>query len=187
MIRVTWEWLGQAPALDVANTITVEAGSDRDLWSLPGRYVSWAAVEAAALGLPADDAAALRDAEDDMRAICTPVRDAIAAHARELGVPRTTIEALNRASSESPAWLELDIDGRSLVTRRAGDAAQQLAALYAQSALELIVDRDAVVRACPAPSCGMLFQPGRTDQRWCSRQCGTRARVTRHLQRARES
>ncbi|MBD0328655.1 MAG: CGNR zinc finger domain-containing protein [Thermoleophilia bacterium] len=36
------------------------------------------------------------------------------------------------------------------------------------------------LRVCPAPSCRMLYRPSRRDQHWCSRQCGTRARVARH-------
>jgi hypothetical protein len=48
MLRVTWEWLGQEPALDLANTVAVVNGVDRDLLAPAGAYDRWAAAEGTA-------------------------------------------------------------------------------------------------------------------------------------------
>src|SRR3954447_9124809 len=36
---------------------------------------------------------------------------------------------------------------------------------------------------CDAPSCGLFFERTRRNQRWCSPECGNRARVARHAAR----
>jgi predicted RNA-binding Zn ribbon-like protein len=54
-----------------------------------------------------------------------------------------------------------------------------------------LVAADTVARAavpdelgfCDAPSCGQFFTRPRSDARWCSTACGSRARVARHAAR----
>jgi predicted RNA-binding Zn ribbon-like protein len=95
-------------------------------------------------------------------------------------VPQAAVEALNRASRAAPEWLELDLAARRLRVCSRARRADRLLAGYARSALRLLADDTAGhLRVCPAPSCGMFYRP-RRQQRWCSPQCGTRARVARH-------
>jgi predicted RNA-binding Zn ribbon-like protein len=181
MLRVTWEWLGQEPALDLANTVAVVNGVDRDLLAPAGAYDRWAVAEGTAARLAAEDVVGLLAARPQMLRLRGVIRQALAAVvARHSPLPAAVAE-LNRASRAAPEWLELDLAARRLRTRGRGRRTDRLLARYARSALELLTD-DTIgqLRVCPAPSCGMFYRPRRQRQRWCSQQCGTRARVARH-------
>jgi len=181
MLRVTWEWLGQDPALDIANTVAVVEGAEHDLLPSAAEYERWAASEASALALDDEEAAALAGARTELLALRTAVRAVIAAAAAGGELPRPAAVELNRASRAAPDWPELDPEtGRLRRNTRAG-AVDRLVAAYARAAMALVAGGSAVeVRRCPAPSCGMFYRPRRSDQQWCSPQCGSRARVARH-------
>jgi predicted RNA-binding Zn ribbon-like protein len=189
MIRATWEWLGQAPALDLANTVTVEKGIDRDLWATPGGYERWAKAEAVAGDGATRGVDVLLEAKSEIVAVRGAVREAVAAASRREHPPRDAVRQLNAASRVAPEWLEVDANSR-LVSRAVSSPKAQLVARYARSALRIVAaaaDANVDVRRCPAPSCGMFFEPARSDQTWCSRPCGTRARVARHQLRTRRA
>jgi predicted RNA-binding Zn ribbon-like protein len=184
VIRVTWEWLGQDPALDLANTVAIENGVERDLWSRPGSYERWAAAEGAAGRLEPVLVDALVGARAALIEVRAPVRDVVAARSVDREPSADAVRLLNAASRSAPEWLEIDPASWQAVTRLVGPPHAQVAATYARSALRLAVaDSTGEVRRCGAPSCGMFFRPTRSDQAWCSRQCGTRARVARHGRR----
>jgi predicted RNA-binding Zn ribbon-like protein len=178
MLHVTWEWLGQDPALDLANTVAVVDGDERDLIAGVAEYERWAAAEASALGFDDVEATALLAARPRILALRPAVRRVIAAAGREL--PRGAVARLNRASGSAPEWLVLDAATGSLARESRGRAADRVAAVYARAAMALVGDEAEGIRICPAPSCGMFYRPGRTDQHWCSPQCGSRARVARY-------
>jgi predicted RNA-binding Zn ribbon-like protein len=181
MIRVTWEWLGQHPALDIANTVAIIDGDEHDLIPTVGEYERWAAAEALALGLDDEESAALARARKQLLALRPAVRAVIAAAAAGRELPRAASAELNGASRAAPEWLELDPGTGELRRGGRGRDADRLVATYARAAMELVAARSTVdVRRCPAPSCGMFYRPGRSDQHWCSPQCGSRARVARH-------
>ena len=181
MLRVTWEWLGQEPALDLANTVAVVNGVDRDLLAPAGAYHRWAAAEGIAARLPPADVARLLEAQPQMLRLRDVIRQALAASAMRHIPPPAAVAELNRASRAAPEWLELDPAARRLRTRSRGRRTDRLLARYARSALHLLADDPTgQLRVCPAPSCGMFYRPRRQQQRWCSPQCGTRARVARH-------
>jgi predicted RNA-binding Zn ribbon-like protein len=186
MLRVTWEWLGQDPALDLANTVAVVNGVDRDLLAPAGAYDGWAAAEGAAAGLAPEDVAGLLEARPRVVRLREVIREALAAAAARRDLPVAAVAELNRASRAAPHWLELDpAVGRLRMCSR-GRRADRLLARYARSALQLLAaDTGEQLRVCPAPSCGMFYRPRRPQQRWCSPQCGTRARVARHYHRPR--
>jgi predicted RNA-binding Zn ribbon-like protein len=181
MLRVTWEWLGQDPALDIANTVVIVEGDEHDMITAATEYQHWAAAEASALGLDDAQAAALVQARPRLLELRTSVRAVVAAAAEGRALPPAAVAELNRASRAAPDWLELDPPtGRLQSGSRAG-AAAGLVAAYARSAMALVAEGAGTeVRRCPAPSCGMFYRPGRRDQHWCSPQCGSRARVARH-------
>jgi predicted RNA-binding Zn ribbon-like protein len=181
MLKVTWEWLGQDPALDVANTVAIVEGGEHDMVADAAAYERWAAAEAAALELGDEEAAVLVAARERVLELRSAVRAAIAAKAAGRRVPRAAAAELSRASRAAPEWLELDPATGRLRPRSRAHAADVLLARYARAAMALVAeDADAEVRRCPAPSCGMFYRPGRRDQHWCSPQCGSRARVARH-------
>jgi len=183
MLRVTWEWIGLDEALDVANTVAVADGIEHDLLAPEGEYERWAEAAAASPALDAEQAGSLAGARERVLELRDPIRQVVAATAAGEPPPRRAVARLNEASRRSPGWTELDAE-RKLVARARGSAADRLLAAYARSALSIAADGPARLRRCPAPSCGMFYRPTRPRQHWCSRQCGTRARVARHYRRA---
>lgn len=179
MLRVTWEWLGREPALDVANTVAVSSGVEHDLLGPDGEYERWAAVAAESPELDAGQADALVAVRLRLLHLRERIRQLLAATAAGDQLPKGAVAELNRVSRACPAWLELD-PGGEVRECADGSPADRLLAAYARSAMEIAAEGAARLRICPAPSCGMFYRPTRERQRWCSRQCGTRARVARH-------
>jgi predicted RNA-binding Zn ribbon-like protein len=107
------------------------------------------------------------------------IRQVLAAAAAGEPPPPAAVQELNRRSRASPTWVELNADG-ALQQRTQGSAVDRLLAAYARSAITIAAEGPARLRVCPAPSCGMFYRPGRPQQRWCSLQCGNRARFARH-------
>ena len=185
-IQVTWEWLGQGPALDLANTVTLTDGCESDLLAGDGEYERWATAEAAALGWEAADLATLLKEGKRVLQARGSVRELVASLADQGPRPQRAIAQLNRISRAAPEWVELEPSTARLIRPARGGAAARLLAVYARDALRMAAEEAAPIRRCPAPSCGMFYPPRRPQQRWCSTQCGTRARVARHY-RARRS
>jgi predicted RNA-binding Zn ribbon-like protein len=184
MLRVTWEWLGGEPALDLANTVAVSDGIEHDLLVDDG-YERWAGIAASSPALDAGALSSIMHSRSRILELRDAVLDVLAAVARADRPPRSAVAELNRASRRTPGWRELRPDG-DVVERSGGSALDRILATYARSAMEIAAEGASRLRVCPAPSCGMYFRPTRSDQRWCSVPCGTRARVARHY-RARRS
>ena len=182
MIRLTWEWIGQGPALDLADTVTVTGGEELDLLAGAGEYERWARAEASALGWP--DLDLLLDHRDELLSLRERVRAVIGARADGEPLPVDAVAELNRVSRAAPEWAELE--GGELVSRSDAGELAVLLARYARDALRWAASDAPPLRRCPAPSCGMFYPPSRPQQRWCSTACGSRARVARHY-RARRS
>jgi predicted RNA-binding Zn ribbon-like protein len=181
MLKVTWEWLGQDPALDIANTVAIVDGGEHDMVADAAEYERWAGAEAAALGFGGDGMAALVASRSRVLELRAAVRAVVAAAAAGRPTSSSAVAELNRASRGAPEWLELDPVSGDLRRSSRASAADALIATYARAAMSLVGEDDAQpVRRCPAPSCGMFYRPSRTDQHWCSPQCGSRARVARH-------
>jgi predicted RNA-binding Zn ribbon-like protein len=179
MIQVTWEWLGQAPALDLANTVAVVNGVEHDFISSSEGYASWARTEAKFV--PHGSFQLLVRARPHLMDLRTAVRDLLTAVAGAERPKAAVIKELNRVSRRAPHWFELDPrTPLALREKRSGNAMDRLLANYARSAMEVVVNETSELRRCPAPSCGMFYASSRRAQRWCSTQCGTRARVARH-------
>lgn len=181
VIKVTWEWLGQGAALDLADTVTIEDGEEHDLIASAADYERWARAEAGFL--PASLAGSLARSRRELTELRTVVRDAVAALAEGRSPARSAVSHLNRISRAAPEWVEVDPGTLELRTSTSGRAVDRLLAWYARSTLELVASERDRLRRCPAPSCGMFYLSSRPGQRWCSTQCGSRARVARHYAR----
>lgn len=180
MIKVTWEWLGQGLALDLADTVTVEDGIEHDLIASVPDYARWAEREAEFL--PEGYARALARGRRELLGLRTSIREAVGAVAAGKLPPKPAVDRLNAASRAAPSWSELDPVDLSLRVRTSAKGMEALLALYARSAIDLFAAERSRLRRCPAPSCGMFYVGRRRQQRWCSTQCGTRARVARHYE-----
>ena len=182
MLRVTWEWLGQGPALDLANTVAITEGAELDLIESSDEYRRWAENEAPFVSQDAEHLERYRTKLMEIRAV---VRKILIELTSGKPAPRSLVEELNRASRRVPGWLELDTGSLRLNERMSGSASERLVAVYGRSAMRLVADEGSRLRRCPAPSCGMFYLSSRKAQRWCSVQCGTRARVARHYENRR--
>ena len=182
MIRVTWEWLGQAPALDLANTVTIEDGEEHDLLGSPTDYERWARSEAEFL--PQGSLRLLEQAQPQLLRLRTTVRGLLADVTADERPRVRLVEQLNRVSRDAPQWLVLDPTALSL-REESSRPVDKLVADYARSAMEVLAGQLPQIRRCPATSCGMFYLSNRAAQRWCSTQCGTRARVARHYSKQR--
>jgi predicted RNA-binding Zn ribbon-like protein len=178
MIRVTWSWLGQEAALDLADTITATDGVELDLLAPEGEYERWAQAAARSPTRVTDDPQALIRARPHVLALREPIRAVLFAAAADEPLPTHAVAALNHASATSPSWLELDSDGQ-LREHASGNTSDRILADFARSAMRTAADGAPRLRVCPAQSCGMFYRPSRIDQHWCSPQCGARVRVAR--------
>jgi len=180
MLRVTWEWIAlDEAALDVANTVAVSGGVEHDLLQPEDEYERWAAAAATSPALGPEEATTLLDARARVLELREHIREVLRAAAATEPLPEAGVAALNGASRAAPRWPELS--GERVIGEHAhGHAVDRLLAAYARSAMRVAADTTAQVRVCGAPSCGMFYRPRRLRQRWCSEQCGNRARVARH-------
>lgn len=183
MLRVTWEWLGQGPALDLANTVAITEGAELDLIESSDDYQRWAKSEAPFVS--ESSAQSLERSRKRLIELRAVVREILIELTSGKPAPRGLIQDLNRASRRAPGWLELDTGSLRLNERMSGSATERLVAEYARSAMRLVADEATRLRRCPAPSCGMFYLSTRKGQRWCSVPCGTRARVARHYENRR--
>jgi predicted RNA-binding Zn ribbon-like protein len=182
MLHVTWAWIGIAePALDLANTVAVSKGVPHDLLALEGEFGRWAAAAAQTLPHETGDPAELAVARSRLLSLREEVRELLASTTADQPLSGDAVAAVNGASRGAPSWLEL-VDQRTAVLRTTGSTTDRILAHYARSAIEIVAEGAARLSTCPAPSCGMFFRPHRAGQRWCSKTCGTRARVARHYQ-----
>jgi predicted RNA-binding Zn ribbon-like protein len=181
MLDVTWEWLGQGLALDLADTVNIVDGVENDLIEAEKDYIRWANEESRFL--PAGSLPALLRGKDAILQLRTPLRQVVGAIAAGETPPRGALNAINRASSLAPTWTELDFASLEATNRSAASKVDRLLSLYARSAIELVASEGESLRRCPAPSCGMFYVRTRPQQTWCSTQCGTRARVARHYRK----
>lgn len=181
MLQVTWEWLGQGPALDLADTVNIVEGAENDLIGEDDEYLRWAEEESRFL--PEDSLSALVAGRAEILELRTPLRQVLDAITAGGKPPRATVRALNQVSGLAPSWIELDGQRLTISDQSPASAVDRLRSLYARSAIELVASKGPDLRRCPAPSCGMFYVRSRPQQTWCSTQCGTRARVARHYKK----
>ena len=173
----TWDWLGEAIAVDFANTTRRLGDVEHELLRVPGDLVQWAELERGRV--PEVEPGAVRLGEirtfrDDVKALL---------HAAVAGSvpPGPAVERVNARLRAAPLVPQLR-DGEAVLAPAAPSAPlDELLARVAHSAIELAARGG--VGFCDASSCGQFFERTRVSQLWCSHACGTRARVARHAQR----
>jgi predicted RNA-binding Zn ribbon-like protein len=176
-----FRWLGEALALDLANTVmVVREGEEVDLLAGRDDLARWLEAEGDRLGECRSAIAHL----DEVRALRDAVRALLGAAARGATPPRAALERVNAASAAAPVTPAVDARLRR-VDRAAGAPLDRLLATLARSAIDLVTGPERErLHVCTAPSCGMLFVGAR---RWCCAACGNRARAARHYRRRRAS
>ena len=181
MIDVTWAWLGQGLGLDLANTVAIENGTEHDFIASFEEFDRWAALESEFL--PGGGRNLLLRARPRLLDLRTVVREGFASIAANEKVPATVADALNGFSRLAPEWLKIDMASWTIREETSASDVDKLLAHYARSAMQLVAYEATRIKRCPAPSCGMFYVSSRSLQRWCSSQCGSRARVARYYRR----
>jgi predicted RNA-binding Zn ribbon-like protein len=174
-----WDWLGEALAVDFANTTKRSGRDERELLQGPEDLEKWAAYEAGRV--PAVEAEAVRLGE--VRTFRDDVKALLHAAVQGQPAPVPAAERVNARLRAAPLVLQLR-EGEAVLAPASGVAPlDELLARVAHSAIELAAAGG--VGFCDAPSCGQFFERRRVSQLWCSDACGTRARVARHAHRRR--
>jgi predicted RNA-binding Zn ribbon-like protein len=181
MADESFPWLGFPPAVDLANTVMVTPGGDRDLLASENQLEAWIAGERGRI--PGVEAASGRLA--DLRDLRESVRELLHARARGKRPPEAARGRINALSCATPMRISLTADGRAVQEPDARDGYSLFEATVARSAIELADRREDRLSVCGAPSCGMLYLREHPRQVWCSKACGNRARVARHAARRR--
>jgi predicted RNA-binding Zn ribbon-like protein len=174
-----WDWLGEALAVDFANTTKRSGGEERELLQGPEDLVSWAACEDGRVpGVDADGVGIgeVRTLRDDVKAL-------LHAAVRGEPAPVPAVERVNARVRATPLVAQLRDGELVLAPAVAAAPLDELLARVARSAIELTARGG--LGFCDAPSCGQFFERRRVSQLWCSDACGTRARVARHAHRHR--
>jgi predicted RNA-binding Zn ribbon-like protein len=174
-----WDWLGEALAVDFANTTKRSGGEERELLQAPEDLVTWAACEGGRV--PEIEAAAVRLGE--VRTLRDDVKALLHAAVRGEPAPVPAVERVNARVRATPLVAQLRDGELVLAPAVAAAPLDELLARVARSAIELTARGG--LGFCDAPSCGQFFERRRVSQLWCSDACGTRARVARHAHRHR--
>ena len=174
-----WEWLGDHPAIDFANTLKRRGRDYEDLLAGAADVAEWVRRERA-LGrdaLPVVAAAAVSKRVGEVRGLRDDVFAVLSAAARNDPPPRDAARRINDRLRRHPVVALLD--ERAHV---AGDPdpLDELLARIAAATVDLLARHSAALALCDAPSCGQFFLRARGNQRWCGPACGNRARVARH-------
>ncbi len=181
----SWDWLGDALAIDAANTVKRHHGTYVDLLATPADLCRWGEHERDRL--PHELPQSIDEADlDRFLEIRDSVLALLRARARDQPLPPASIAAVNDVATAQPVVRLLSSAARSgeprLLDRR--DPVSDAIAAIAAAAIELLTGsaRDDI-SLCDAPSCGQLFLRDRPNQQWCGPGCGNRARAARHYQR----
>jgi predicted RNA-binding Zn ribbon-like protein len=180
-MALSYSWLGQPLALDLANTIVVvRPGDEIDGLATGPDLARWLELGRDRLGDAPQADARLRD----FRRLRDAIRALLASVAQDAELPAPAVAAVNRASAAAPVFVQLRVPAEAVVESSAGTRVDAILGEIAASAVELLGGSDRErIRVCEAPRCGLYFLAVRGRQEWCSASCGNRARVARHYAR----
>jgi predicted RNA-binding Zn ribbon-like protein len=123
-------------------------------------------------------------AAEQLQALRGHVLALFGAAVRQHPLPRAAVTAVNRAAAGAPAVVQLEAG--ELVVHYDASPGDAFLADVAASAISMVGGpRRDRLRRCGSPGCGRWFVASRPRQRWCSPNCGNRARVARFQQRHR--
>jgi predicted RNA-binding Zn ribbon-like protein len=123
-------------------------------------------------------------AAEQLQALRGHVLALFGAAVRQHPLPRAAVTAVNRAAAGAPAVVQLEA-GELVVHYDASPGDAFLADVAASAISMMGGPRRDRLRRCGSPGCGRWFVASRPRQRWCSPNCGNRARVARFQQRHR--
>jgi predicted RNA-binding Zn ribbon-like protein len=177
-------------AIDLANTLelrrdgtTVDLLADQDGLARWLRHAGGPGSPGGSSGssgtLGGDEVAA-----EQLQALRGHVLALFGAAVRQHPLPRAAVTAVNRAAAGAPAVVQLEAG--ELVVHYDASPGDAFLADVAASAISMVGGpRRDRLRRCGSPGCGRWFVASRPRQRWCSPNCGNRARVARFQQRHR--
>jgi predicted RNA-binding Zn ribbon-like protein len=178
-----WSWLGDHPAIDLANTVRRRGMQYVDLLATPDDLAEWLDHEADRLPRP-------ETVGNDLFGPFLELRDAtlelMRAAAAERRLPARSRHKLNEFALRYPVVLTLAaaVGTRTYRVLEADDDAARLLAELTAVTIDLLSSPDLERPAlCDAPGCGQLYRRGRPNQEWCNPHCGARARSERHYLR----
>ena len=184
MFQTRFPFLGGRLAVDLLNTVTVQAGAVQDLLLEPGAAGAWAEASGViAAGSGPVDGRGVRRFREALR------RGLVDWAAR--GTPSAmVVDLVNRGMALGAEVSELRLAGGQVTTRRrrTGSASDRLYGAVARSAADLLLHDDPHrLRKCANPTCPHMFydvsKAGR--RRWCSMQtCGGQAKARAFRRRA---
>jgi predicted RNA-binding Zn ribbon-like protein len=168
-------------AIDLANTLELRRdGTTVDLLADQDGLARWLRHAGGPGGTGGGDEVAA----EQLQALRGHVLALLGAAVRQQPLPRAAVTAVNRAAAGAPAVVQLEAD--ELVVRYDASPGDAFLADVAASAISTVGGpRRDRLRRCGAPGCGRWFVASRPRQRWCSPNCGNRARVARFQQRHR--
>lgn len=170
-------------AVDLADTVRVVGDQEIELLEDDSALDVWITAELSRHPFARE----ARGRLDDVRELRDLIRGLLSAHVRGESLPASGVQTINDTSSRSPSFPVLSPDGDREIIEVNHNEFDLFAAEVARSLIEIISADSSPVARCNAPRCGMFFVPMNSRQRWCSPQCGNRARVARHASRARET
>jgi predicted RNA-binding Zn ribbon-like protein len=181
-----FRWLGERPAIDLANTVmVVREGEEVDLLATERDLTRWLQAERNRLPGVRPTQRTL----EKLRGLRNAVRTLLVAVASGRDPSRSTLKRISAAAEAAPMSRRLEARGTGALVARiiplTNDPLRQLVGALATDAIDLVTGTERErLQICQAPSCGMLFVGAR---RWCCRACGNRARVARHYRRTKSS
>lgn len=172
----------------LANTVRLRRGRRQDAIETPAGLAAWLAETAPALrtALPERALAEVGEADaSEARHLRDSIRSIIESQAAGEVPAEADRERLNRHAAAAPGWPRLDWDDDPVLARVS--AAAPVAAALAEiagAAIELFCSEQRhLLSACAAPDCIRLFAKTDPRRKWCSPDCGNRARVNRHYRK----
>ena len=174
--------IGDAPALDLVNTLHTPRGVERDGVSSAADLNDWIAAVQPDLGL-AGQMAHVSEADvarfHDLR---RTIRSLVGSVSRGETPASTDVDRVNEVSRLAASWPELRITAEAVERTSAWDApgADIVLASLAHDAVDLLTgDRAATLRTCEAHNCSLFFLKDHPRREWCSPACGARVRSAR--------
>jgi predicted RNA-binding Zn ribbon-like protein len=177
-------------AVELHNTLYASRGELVDGLETDAGLRAWLAAIGDRLPVRAGEIDVSRHGE--FLALRGAVRDALQATLAGKPVPTAALEVVNGMAARAPVSPSavLRTDGQLVAEARyhAADATDVALAALAADAVGLLARPGGDdLRACGAPGCVLMFFKDHPRRRWCSANCGNRARQARHYRRIRQA
>ncbi|EWC61791.1 hypothetical protein UO65_2850 [Actinokineospora spheciospongiae] len=184
--------LGQAPPIDLVNTIWADRHGIHDSLATPRDARHWLTALAPQPSNPANlsdnGLARLRDLRNALRRLAAErTADPRSRAASAMTSLDTALHTVNHNARTAHTWQALELTDDGTVTERtytSGSPDDLLLRAFATEAVTLFGQwNDLDLRVCLAPGCVLYFLKDHPRREWCSTACGNRARAARHYAR----